>query len=197
MGLSAAPIAPARPPVSGASANPRPSPPVSEIQPEVVADAAQNWDGIYRDNVRSMHRFLYGKTGNRPDAEDLTSQVFARALPRLQARTPGEVRAYLFATARTVLTDHWRERRGLVLGLSPEELESPVRVPESDCPETRVVRILGLLPEKHRRILELRFLRGLSGRETAEEMGITVTNAKVMQLRALRKAAELGLGPCR
>jgi RNA polymerase sigma-70 factor (ECF subfamily) len=50
--------------------------------------------------------------------------------------------------------------------------------------------LLGLLPDHFRRILELRFLRGYSVREAATEMGVTEANARVLQFRALRKAAE-------
>jgi RNA polymerase sigma-70 factor (ECF subfamily) len=54
----------------------------------------------------------------------------------------------------------------------------------------RAARVLSALPDHYRHILELRFLRGYSVRESAKEMGITVTNAKVLQHRALRRAAQ-------
>src|SRR4029077_11202694 len=47
------------------------------------------------------------------------------------------------------------------------------------------------LPGNYRQVLELRFLRGYSLRETAEAMNNTVGAIKVMQLRALRAAAHL------
>jgi RNA polymerase sigma-70 factor (ECF subfamily) len=51
---------------------------------------------------------------------------------------------------------------------------------------------LSALPPNYRRVLELRFLRGYSLRETAVEMDNTVGGIKVMQLRALRAAARTG-----
>jgi RNA polymerase sigma-70 factor, ECF subfamily len=54
----------------------------------------------------------------------------------------------------------------------------------------RAARVLAALPDHYRRILELRFLRGYSIREAAKEMGLTEVNARVLQFRALRKAAE-------
>jgi DNA-directed RNA polymerase specialized sigma24 family protein len=47
------------------------------------------------------------------------------------------------------------------------------------------------LPDNYRRILELRFLQGLSIKESAAELGISVGNAKVRQHRALRLAAQM------
>ena len=58
----------------------------------------------------------------------------------------------------------------------------------------RAAKILALLPERPRQLLELRFLRGYSVREAADEMGMTETNVKVTQYRALRKAAQIAEG---
>ena len=62
----------------------------------------------------------------------------------------------------------------------------------SGVPERRVECLLGHLPDRSRRVLELRFLRAFSVRETANEMRMSAGNARVMQLRALRRLAELG-----
>jgi RNA polymerase sigma-70 factor, ECF subfamily len=51
--------------------------------------------------------------------------------------------------------------------------------------------VLSRLPDRFRQILELRFLRGLSVGQAADEMGVTTGNARVLQHRALRLAAEL------
>src|SRR5258708_34524377 len=70
-----------------------------------------------------VYRFVYARVGNRPDAEDLTTQVFMRALPRL--RLPAaieEVRSYLIATSRTVLADHWRRHYDVQLAEPQEHL---------------------------------------------------------------------------
>jgi DNA-directed RNA polymerase specialized sigma24 family protein len=57
---------------------------------------------------------MYAKVGNRPDAEDLTAEVFVAALgPSRVSASRGEVRSYLVATARTVLAGYWRRRLGV------------------------------------------------------------------------------------
>jgi len=45
------------------------------------------------------------------------------------------------------------------------------------------------LPDRYRRVLELRFLERLSVADTARTMGISSGNARVLQYRALRRAA--------
>src|SRR3989440_10259339 len=79
-----------------------------------AADAG--WESIYRENVGWVYRLLYGRVGNRPDAEDLTTEVFLAALRPLRATaTVPEVRAYLVATARSVLASYWRRTLGRIL----------------------------------------------------------------------------------
>jgi RNA polymerase sigma-70 factor (ECF subfamily) len=63
--------------------------------------------------------------------------------------------------------------------------------PVSDAPE-RAAAILDELPERDRRILSLRFLQAYSIKDAALALGVTVANAKVLQHRALRRAAQLG-----
>jgi RNA polymerase sigma factor (sigma-70 family) len=61
----------------------------------------------------------------------------------------------------------------------------------SDAPD-KVRSLLQRLPDNYRRILELRFLQAFSVREAASHMGVSVANAKVLQYRALRMAAQSG-----
>lgn len=156
------------------------------------------WEAVYRDHVMAVHRFAAARTGNRPDAEDVTAQVFLRALPRLRYdATSGEIRGYLLATARTVLVEHWTARFGVPVEPLDEERSGaaagpqPADQPPGDRGAGRVAEILAKLPENYRRVLELRFLSGCSVRETAERLGISVANAKVLQFRALRRAQQL------
>jgi RNA polymerase sigma factor (sigma-70 family) len=159
----------------------------------VGPESYANWDEIYVDNVVRIYRLLYSKVGNKPDAEDLTTEVFMAALGPLRVTASrGEVRAYLLATARTVLAGYWRRRLGLEIthidsDLADRELDDPLSLSQAPA-QARAV--LAALPDRHRRILELRFLESRSIRESAHEMGISVANAKVLQHRALRMAAK-------
>src|SRR5262245_28547609 len=72
-----------------------------------------DWEAVYQDNATWVYRTLFARVGNRADAEDLTAEVFLAALRPLRiTATVAEVRAYLRATARTVLAAHWRETMG-------------------------------------------------------------------------------------
>jgi RNA polymerase sigma factor (sigma-70 family) len=165
------------------------------VDPEAYTD----WEAVYRDNIDRLYRLMYARVGNRPDAEDLTSEVFRTALGPLRlASSKGEVRSYLLTTAQTVLASHWRRTLGLpVTSIDPRSdlasLVEPSKVEDpSDAPQ-RADRILAALPDRYRRILELRFLEACTIKEAAQALDVSVSNAKVLQHRALRMAAKAGL----
>jgi RNA polymerase sigma factor (sigma-70 family) len=166
-------------------------------------DAYADWESVYRDNIDRLYRLMYARVGNRPDAEDLTSEVFRTALGPLRlVASKGEVRSYLLQTAQTVLASHWRRSLGLpVTSIDPEADANYLVEPSgpqalSDAP-LRAEKILTALPDRYRRILELRFLEANTIKEAASAMEISVSNAKVLQHRALRMAAKVAdeVGP--
>jgi RNA polymerase sigma-70 factor (ECF subfamily) len=162
----------------------------------VSGEEYADWDAVYRDNVTWVYRLMFTKVGNRPDAEDLTTEVFMAALRPLQLPAPAPaVRAYLIATCRTALARHWTRTLGQQVTTLPAEVEDALTQasaePGAGAPQ-RAARILAALPERYRAILQLRFLDGSSIAEAARALGISVGNAKVLQHRALRRAAEVG-----
>jgi RNA polymerase sigma-70 factor (ECF subfamily) len=64
-------------------------------------------------------------------------------------------------------------------------------IPSSSGAEERVECLLQALPEKYREVLKCRFLLKLSVKATALQMGVTEANVKVLQFRALKRAADL------
>ncbi|WP_078280997.1 RNA polymerase sigma factor [Mycobacteroides franklinii] len=159
-------------------------------------DHYANWQSVYEDNVVWVYRTLYARVGNKPDAEDLTAEVFLAALRPLRLTvTKAEVRAYLRTTARTVLAAHWRETLGREITSIPDMQDIADRPPEAEESTSTAPQharaVLDALPDNYRRILELRFLQSCSIKESAAKMGVTVANAKVLQHRALRLAAQI------
>jgi RNA polymerase sigma-70 factor (ECF subfamily) len=167
--------------------------------------APGRFEQIYDANVVPIYRFIYARVGNRPDAEDLTAQVFVRAVEQLDTeRDNPQIVSWLYRVSQNAIADYWRAFYRLPLvgteqvapGWEPVAEDGGTTAPE---PETdangsraRVQALLKRLPEHYARVLELRFLQRLTVAETAEKMGITHGNAKVLQYRALRKAALLG-----
>jgi RNA polymerase sigma factor (sigma-70 family) len=166
---------------------PEEAPRLRLLGPDVYPD----WEAIYRDNVRRVYGMLYAKVGNAADAEDLTTEVFLAAFgPLRTSASVGEVRAYLLAVARTTLASHWRRTLGhAITTLDGETPETVFDTEPGPASAARAEAILAELPENYQRILRLRFLESCSIKDTATELGLTVANTKVLQHRALRRAA--------
>ena len=139
----------------------------------VPDDRYADWESVYKDNVTWVYRTIYARVGNRADAEDLTTEVFLAALRPLRlSASMAEVRAYLRASARTVLAAHWRETLGREVTTIEDNLAAPDSEEAISTAPQRVHAVLEMLPDNYRRILELRFLQGYSVREAAAALGI-------------------------
>jgi RNA polymerase sigma-70 factor (ECF subfamily) len=164
--------------------------PTSSHRQEILAEA-------YRAHLDAVYRYVYRRVGNRETAEDLTGEVFVKAVQGLQAeRAPQSVRSWLYATAHTTIIDYWRRQGGETIDLADVEeiLGTPVVEDREDTGAARrVAALLAALPERERSVLTLRFLQGHTLVETARVLHITTGNVKVLQHRALKRAAALGI----
>lgn len=153
-------------------------------------------DTLYRTHVRSLYLFIYSKVGNREAAEDLTSEVFVKALSHLDSsREERSIVAWLYRVARNAVVDYWRVGSGArVIALEEARLtrapSPPAGVREEET-RARAAALLNRLPENYRAVLTYRLLDGLSVAETAQRLGTSEGNVKVLQHRALKRAAEL------
>jgi RNA polymerase sigma-70 factor (ECF subfamily) len=159
----------------------------------------QEFQQFYQEKLKPIYRYVYSKVGNREVAEDLTSDIFLKAARSMNREfSPQSMQKWLYLIARTTVAEHWRTHYREP-GTSLDELlesgwEGPAEeVPAaiSSGPADRVQRLLQALPEHYREVLTCRFLLNLSIKATALRMGLTETNVKVLQFRALKRAAHL------
>lgn len=140
---------------------------------------------------------MLSRTRDSLCAEEVTVEVFAKILSRIDAYDPNKpFRSWILTIAHRTLIDVWRKQGepmerledhlpDLKLGDSPEEL----LIAQQD--EQYFLGILAELETNYRKIIELRFLEELSIREIARELNITESNAKVRIMRAKKVLAEL------
>jgi RNA polymerase sigma-70 factor (ECF subfamily) len=159
----------------------------------------QEFQTFYQENLGLIYRYVYSKVGNREEAEDLTSQIFIKAVRGVDhERGPQSTQKWLFQVARTTIADYWRAHYRVSTSSLDELLEAGWEGPAdeepsliSSGPTEHVQRILSALPEHYREVLTCRFLLNLSIKETAVRMGLTEANVKVLQFRALKRASDL------
>lgn len=130
---------------------------------------------------------------HRPEAEDLTQEVFTRLLKRGNLTVLQDPRGYLFETASSVLTDRARKRlshradqhQSFDPSLHAHEGFSSDRVLIGQETLTRASRALLDLPERARTIFVLRRLEGLRYQDIAQRLGISLSLVEKEMARAV------------
>ncbi len=137
-----------------------------------------------------IFRFIHRRTNNRDLSADLTQQSFLKALlalPRYESRGL-PFRAWLYRIALNELRMHWRKKKETVMDLSwaeVQELRSEMGVPETDEDLQRLAGALSRLPAEKSRLIELRYVDGMSFIEVGQVLGIAEDAAKMRVHRVL------------
>jgi RNA polymerase sigma-70 factor (ECF subfamily) len=159
-------------------------------------------DQLCRDNWLPVYRAVSRWARTPAEAEDLTQEVFLRALQALsRLRDPSTpYRAYLIRVARNLVIDKWRERRVEVAGDLPDRPDSAAG-PEAAAifsdESRRLLAALDKLPDDYSDVLRLRIMHGLSAAEVGERRGQTANAVRQLQFRAvaaLRRELAAGTG---
>ena len=161
--------------------------------------AQEAFQTFYQEHLGIIYRYVYSKVGNREEAEDLSAQIFMKAARSMNAeRGQQSMQKWLFQVARTTIADYWRNyyraSTSSLEELLDEGWEGPAEPALTEInvsPIEKAHSLLRLLPEHYREVLMCRFLLNLSVKETAQKLSLTEANVKVLQFRALKKAAEL------
>jgi RNA polymerase sigma-70 factor (ECF subfamily) len=154
----------------------------------------------YEDHRPVVYRYVRFRVASREAAEDVTSEVFMKALRSLKRYDPSRAapRTWLLRIARNAVTDYLRslKRKGS-LHVSLDKV--PDLVAHEDSAELRVMReerIQRLLNASRtlrpadQEILSLRYGSQLSNDEIAESMSITQNAVAVRVHRALKRLKE-------
>lgn len=153
---------------------------------------------LYRRYLPRIYRYLRARAGSDQDAEDLTQQVFLKALTALSDyRDRGlPFAAWLFRIARNVAIDASRGRRHTVSwdDLPEEQLPRVAAGPEIVALQreslARLRLLLARLDDDKRDLLALRIAAGLTIPEVAETVGKSEAAVRKQLERTIRRLKE-------
>jgi RNA polymerase sigma-70 factor (ECF subfamily) len=141
---------------------------------------------------RPIYAIVYASTRNPLDAEDLTQEVFLRALNAFDRYEQRDVpfRAFLATVARNLVKNRWRRKVPVQVGLddAPQLHATEAGPEESAMLQSDLGRLADAfttLSEDYQRVLQLRVLEGRSSAEVAERMDRSPAAVRVLQHRAL------------
>lgn len=147
---------------------------------------------LYRLYLNPVYRYLYTKTSNHSDAEDLTSQTFLAAMEGLpRYRHQGQFSAWLFAIARRKAADFYRTRPAQTtleaaenLGNGAEEpLMAVIQAEDLQALASQVKR----LEEDDQELLRLRFAARLDFNEIATLLNRKPSAVKMALYRLIER----------
>lgn len=139
---------------------------------------------LYSHHHGWLNTWLRSKLGNAADAADLAQDTFVRLLQRRELLELNAPRAFLRTIARGLVIDHWRREE-----LQRAYLEALAHLPEAEVPslETRelllellerIAHMLDGLKPKVRRAFLLAQCEGLSHKDIAEQMGVSLRSVE-------------------
>ena len=154
---------------------------------------------LYDLHHQDFFRFAWSRLGDRQAAEDLTGELFTRMVKSLGSYRKRDVpfRAWLYRIARNLVVDY-RRKHGRYEQVSIDQADGAVLLHGEDgrspYPESaverqltrdRVRKALESIDESQREVVVLRFLVGLSLKETADTLQKSVPAVKSLQYRGL------------
>jgi RNA polymerase sigma-70 factor (ECF subfamily) len=152
---------------------------------------------IYRMHVDVIYRYIWTRVRDDNVAEDLTAQVFLKALEGLPSYRPSgkPFLAWLYRIAYARVVDHWRKQERRVEVPLEETLPAheprPEELLEAEADWVTAIDLVAQLTDDQQDVVILRFIGEMSLAEVAETLGKTVGATKAIQYRALATLARL------
>ncbi len=160
---------------------------------------------LYRDSIYYM---LIRMVKNKDDAEDLTLMTFGKAFRYLDKYTPKYAfSTWLYRIALNNSIDFLRLKNNMpqyfeedlyttsttsIIDQSEDNLQ---RTPEDEIIDKQRLQMLRAavseLPEKYRKVIELRYYEDLAYEDIAERLGLTLSNVKIQIMRAKQMLTQL------
>lgn len=143
-----------------------------------------------------LFRLAYRMTGSALEAEDLVQEVFLKVWNgRCELESVQNVEAWCMRIAKNLAIDrlrskHWTTRTDEEPILAQADSATPYQIAEQADTFAHIRQIMDQLPEKHRQVMELRDIEGLSYEEICEVLSMTLPQVKTNLFRARQAVRE-------
>ncbi|GHT67471.1 RNA polymerase sigma-70 factor [Bacteroidia bacterium] len=143
------------------------------------------FDMIFQKYFRSIYQFVCQNCRNKKNAEELTQDVFVILWQNKE--TPiDSLKGYLYAVARNIVVNWTRQNVNRQL-LEILINEQRVLADKSDLSEkltferllSMVHKIAQSMPKRRFEVYQMRWVEGLSRKEIAQRMGISITTVDI------------------
>jgi RNA polymerase sigma-70 factor, ECF subfamily len=174
---------------------------MNEAVEPVLEDSLERQNQFIAGNLRRIFLLIYRMVGNVADAQDLTQEVFIKALQRRDQLKDATKAAHWLSRIATNTAIDFLRRHGRVTFCDIDDVVEPLRTPPADSPEQIVLRAeresilqggLQVLTPRERAALLLRDVEDLPAEEVARQLACSkatvrshIANARVKVRRYL------------
>jgi RNA polymerase sigma-70 factor (ECF subfamily) len=164
---------------------------------KVRCDDRGGFEAVYREYKHNVYALCLRKTSDVADAEDLTQEVFLQVHRKVNSlRDEAAFKGWLFRVTMNTILMHFRKRRmdALPLNYLGDTETSPIldtlqalSVVCEPIERIALARAIGGLPKCRRAAVVLHDIKGMSHREVALSLGVSLNTAKSNLCRARRQ----------
>jgi RNA polymerase sigma-70 factor (ECF subfamily) len=158
---------------------------ITRLVKEAVKGNFEAFGQLYRLLVKQIYQYVFYQVGDRMTAEDITADVFLKALERIDSCEGKEstFQAWLYRIAHNCVVDYFRRRRR---HLSLEnDIGDLKQEPDQSLERRELLRVTAELPRNQRQVIILKFIAGLGNAEIGNIMGKSEGAIRILQMRAL------------
>lgn len=171
--------------------------PLNELDDQALIDLARTdqaaFGELYQRYVGRIYNYIYYRTSNRHDAEDLTARVFQRAMNHIPTYEDRGIpfSAWLYRIAHNLVVNFHRDRKRrhvipiddmVVLAMRGD---APEQVAQQHEERELLMRAIRSLPDDRQQLLILKFVERMSNAEIGVVMGRSEGAIKSLYHRTL------------
>jgi RNA polymerase sigma-70 factor (family 1) len=162
---------------------------MQEEQPKGVCEEA-GFDAVFHRVAPLLRNFLYYRTGNAEEAEDLMQEAFLKLWDNCAKVLPDKAQSYVFRVAENLFFNQVAHQKVVLKFQSRQTKKEPISDPpqailEGEEFKEKLEKAIAALPEGARAVFLLNRIEGLKYREIAELLDISVKAVEKRMHRAL------------
>lgn len=162
---------------------------------DLAKNRREAFEEMYDTLMPKVYRYVSYRTGNVSIAEDITAEVFEKALKHFDSyRSEKASQAtWLITITRNTITDHFRKESRIQVVREEDAPEEASREPEvheqvEHTEEARYLKLcLAELPQLDQDIISLKFGAGMNNREIARTLKVSESNVGTRLYRAVKR----------
>lgn|GEM_PF-3029820 len=195
-----------------------------EVIKRAQKGSKKDFEKIYALYSPKIYRFVFYKVRSKSDADDVASESWMNIVKNLKSYSfESSFSTWIYSIVKNIVAQYyrnlyakpsdtledWMEGDKSLLDnnfefdhdveqvLSEEDktlFKDEEKEKDIEVKESAVREFLSKLKPMHSKLIELRFLKGYKIKEVAEELKLSISNVKIIQLRAIKKIQDIANG---